>query len=164
MTLRKALFLVCLAAATACLAGGYALARAWLGAAAALIPAAGFAFTGKYRAPWIPRLCLIALTGLAAGGIFAKAPVLLMVIGAAAALACWDLVHLDRMMQSAAEPHVSGRVEKKHVQWLGLAIGTGLSLAVIGTLVTLQMPLFFLILLVVLDVISLNFVARSLAK
>jgi len=98
------------------------------------------------------------------GGVFAKAPVLLMVVGAAAALACWDLATLEEMMGAASQPQDTRRIERKHLQWLLVAIGAGISLAVISALVTLQIPLVVLILLVLIDVVSVNYTIKYLAK
>ncbi len=164
MTPRRALFLVCLVISTACLGGGYAQVGLWPGAVAALLPAAGFLYAGKNRADWVPRLCLVGDTGLALAGVLENAPAVLMIAGLATALACWDLVNLENTLMTASQEASERQIEKQHLQWLCLALGLGLSLAAIGTLVTLQIPLIVVVLLVVVDVVSLNFVTRYLGR
>jgi hypothetical protein len=148
----------------ACLGGGYAQTSLWLGALAALLPAAGFLFTLKNRADWLPRLCLLCDTGLALAGILEGTAAMLMLAGLTASLACWDLANLENALRTASQGTAGSQIEKKHLQWLFLALGLGLSLAAIGTLVMLQIPLIVVVLLVVVDAVSLNFVARYLGR
>jgi hypothetical protein len=164
MTARKALFLVCLAISVACLGGGYAQAGLLQGALAALLPLAGFLYTLKNRADWIPRLCLLCDTALALTGILESAPAILMLAGLAASLACWDLVNLENALSTASQEGAGSQIEKQHLRWLFLSLGLGLSLAAIGTLVTLQIPLIVVVLLVVVDMVSLNLMARYLGR
>jgi hypothetical protein len=164
MTPRKALFLSILVISVVCLGGGYAQSGIWPGALAALLPAAGFLYTLKNHSDWVPRLCLVGDTALALAGILDGAVAILMLAGLTASLASWDLANLENAMRTASQETAGNQIEKKHLQWLFLALGLGLSLAAIGTLITLQIPLIVVVLLVVVDVVSLNFVARYMGR
>jgi hypothetical protein len=136
----------------------------WPGAVAVLLPAAGFLYAGKNRADWVPRLSLVCETGLALAGVLEGVPAILMIAGLAASLACWDLANLANALKADSQEISDRQIERQHLRWLCLALGLGLSLAAIGTLVTLQIPLVVVVLLVVVDVVSLNFVTRYLGR
>ncbi len=162
MTLRKAVFLFCLAVSLLCLAGGYLVTAYWMVAVVALASVLVLFFAGKIAAGWVPGACLAALVGLAAGGLFVQAPPLLMILGATAALGAWDLENLNRRMVDSA-PSGSGAVfEKRHLLALAAALGLGLLLAGLGRLVAVQIPFVLLLALVIIDLVSLERASRYL--
>ena len=158
---RRLLFLACLLAALACLAGGYGMAGYWPAGIAALLPLAGLGFAARRPAGWLPAACLAALVCLAAGGLLARAPVLPMLGGATAALAAWSLANLDRALAGVPPSESEARLERVHLLTLALALGLGLLLAAAGALLPLPIPFALLIALVLLDLYSLDRVLHT---
>jgi hypothetical protein len=164
MPLRRLLFLACLLAALACLAGGYGMVGYWPAGIAALLPLAGLglaALAARRPAGWLPAACLAALVCLAAGGLLARAPALLMIGGATAALAAWSLANLDRALVGVPPSESEARLERVHLLTLALALGLGLLLAAAGALLPLPIPFALLIALVLIDLYSLDRVLHT---
>ena len=158
---RRLLLLACLLAALACLAGGYGMAGYWPAGIAALLPLAGLGFAARRPAGWLPAACLASLVCLAAGGLLARAPALLMIGGATAALAAWSLANLDRTLAGVPPSESAARLERVHLLTLALALGLGLLLAAAGALLPLPIPFALLIALVLLDLYSLDRVLHT---
>jgi len=158
---RRLLLLACLLAALACLAGGYGMAGYWPAGIAALLPLAGLGFAARRPAGWLPAACLAALVCLAAGGLLTRAPALLMIGGATAALAAWSLANLDRALAGVPPSESEARLERVHLLTLALALGLGLLLAAAGALLPLPIPFALLIALVLLDLYSLDRVLHT---
>jgi hypothetical protein len=153
---RRLLLLACLLAALACLAGGYLMTGYWPAGIAALLPLAGLGYAARRPSESLPVVCLIALACLAAGGVLARAPALLMIAGATAALAAWRLSYLDRALAGVPPSPAAARLQRVHILTLTLALGLGLLLAAAGALLSLQIPFALLIALVLLDLFSLE--------
>ena len=164
MSLSKALYRSSLLISLACLAGGYVMAGQWLGAGAVLPPILALLFAGRFPVAWLPHACLLSLVCLAAGGLLAGAPAFLMIPGAAAALAAWDLVNLDRVMAGRPSSPTARRYEQQHAVTLAAALGLGLMLAGAGRLLPLQIPFVLLVFLVLVDLFSLDRMSRYLRK
>ena len=162
MSLRRVLFLLSLLIALACLSGGYGMRGLGLGAALVLLPILALLFSQKSAAGGLPATCLVSLVALAAAGLLAGAPAYLMIPGAAAALAGWDLANLERTMQGSSSSPTARRFEKRHALSLAIALGFGLFMAATGRLVSLEIPFVLLILLVVIDLFSLDRVTHHL--
>jgi hypothetical protein len=162
MILRKAFFWFCLTASFACLAGGFAMVGQWMGAGAVLAPTIAGLFSTRFRVAWLAFACLVSFVGLAAVGLLEGAPAFLMILGATAALAGWDLHHFDRSMEGSAPSETARQYEGYHLRSLALALGFGLLIAVAGALFSLRIPFVFLIVLVLLDLFSLDRVFRYL--
>jgi hypothetical protein len=156
MTLRRLLCLTCLLAALACLSGGYIMAGQRWAASAVLLPTAALWFGRRLPAAWLPSASLVSLVCLAAGGLFVRAPAFLMISGATAALAAWNLVNLDRAMAGSLPVRAESQIEEKHFLTLAVALGLSLLLAAAGKLLPLQIPFALLIVLVLLDLFSLG--------
>ncbi|MCX6915783.1 MAG: hypothetical protein NT167_22515 [Verrucomicrobia bacterium] len=136
----------------------------WLGAGAVLLPILALLFSKKLAAAWLPPTCLVSLVCLAAAGLLEGAPTFLMILGATAALASWDLMNLDRSMAGSASSETVRRFEKRHALSLAIALGLGLLMATSGKLFSLQIPFALLILLVLFDLFSLDRVSRYLGN
>jgi hypothetical protein len=162
VSLRKALWLFCLAVSLVCLAGGYAVSAYWFVAPVVLAPIGVLLFSEKITAGWIPDACLFGLVCLAAAGLIIQAPPLLMLLGATAGLAAWDLENLDRRMAMGEPSPSARRFEQRHVLILLAALGLGLLLAALGRLVAIQIPFVLLLALVIFDLFSLDRVSRYL--
>jgi len=162
MSFRKTLFLLCLAASTACLAAAFGMVGRWLGACWVILPGLLPLFHKKLPARWLPPAYLSGMLCTAAVGLFAGASPHLVLPGAALALAAWDLMNLDRAMAGSECAHSARRFEVKHARSLALALGLGLLSAEGGIVLSLQLPFPIMLLLVILVVFSLSRVYRSL--
>jgi hypothetical protein len=164
MTLRKSLFALCLASSAACIAVGYAMIGAWLGACLILLPCVPAAFHRKLSAHWLPTVFLFCTVGFAAAGLLLGTPAFTMIAGAALALGTWDLANLERAIEDgggASAPR-SG-AERRHVLLLGCALGAGLIAAAAALVVPLRLPFIAMLPLVILDLFCLERLARYYA-
>jgi hypothetical protein len=174
-TARRLSLLGALAASVACLAAAFAAAGVWIAAGLVMLPGVLMAFHAKARGGWVASAFLAAMACAAAVAAVVGAPALLVVPGAALALAAWDLAELDRFLRdgrlrSAEEPAGStkerpaggGRAEnalvKRHALSLIQALALGLLAAGGGLVLSLQIPFVLLFLLVILDLACLGYV------
>lgn len=164
MPIRKVLIISCLLITLGSLSAGFGLGGQWLGAGITLVPVLVLFFSPKISAAWVPSLCLGSLVVLAADGAFQGASPFLMILGAAAGLASWDLLNLQHSIDSSSTPDTLGKLERRHIRALGMALVVGLSLAGIGQLFTLKLPFLALLLLVVIDLFSLYRVSQYVEK
>ncbi|HYW83798.1 MAG TPA: hypothetical protein VFB30_11110 [Spirochaetia bacterium] len=157
MSFRKALFLLCLAASTACLAAAYAMIGSGWGTGLAILPCAFPLIHLRIPARWLPRAWLVSALCAAAVATASGATPHLMLPGAVLALAVWDLMNQDRAMAGTG-------CEKKHARSLALALCLGLLLAEGGAMLSLPLPFPVMLLLVILLVFSLSRVFRALTR
>jgi hypothetical protein len=155
MFFRKALFLFCLGASTACLAAAYCLIGSWWGAGLAILPCAFPLIHMRTSTRWLPRAYLVITLCAAAIGILTGTTPHLVLPGAVLALAVWDLMNQDRAMAGSG-------CEKKHARSLALALCLGLLVAEGGTMVSLPLPFPVMLLLVILIVFCLSRFLRTL--
>ena len=156
MTLRKVLFIICLASSVLCMAAGYGIAGKWIGALTAILMVPGWLFARKSPDPWLPPICLFVSVGLAVAGRLVGAISLLMVFGSAFALAAWDLIYLDAALKSNSYGEQTRRYENKHIQSLVLALGSGLFAVYLGRLIDFRFPLIVLMLLISFILLALD--------
>lgn len=160
MSLPRVLALVASLGAAACLAAGLAAAgRPW--AALAVLPLALSGAVAPFlRGAWLPTLCLVAGTAAAAGGLACGAPPVLALLGAAGALASWDLA----LLAQAAAPPARGAAPPpspaRHLLALALGLAPGLALACLGRLVRLELPFVAMLALAAVAVVGLERVVR----
>jgi hypothetical protein len=162
--LRKASFLVCLLAAAACLAGGYALAGFPAGVLFAVLALLAWLYAWRPANGWLAGLCLAASTCLAAVGILLQAPPSLMILGAVLTLATWDLLLLDHSMPSHDLPPGSRLLEIRRLQSLAAVLGVGLFAAFASRLVSVSLPFGLMVLAVLLALFALDRLARYLGS
>lgn len=160
LTLSHALRFACPMVAAACLAGGLAYARQGGGASVvavtsmAVLSALAMIFTCRWPFAGLATTALVAFTALAAYGLLIQADSLLMLAGAAAALAGWDLALEEIRRSRDADPDgaLAGALERSHLRSLALAMGAGLLAAVIGQNLQVRLPFIVVALLVGLGV------------
>jgi hypothetical protein len=87
---------------------------------------------------------------------------LLMMLGAALALASWDVVLWNRT--SADNPLIPSLtlIESKHYQSLALALGLGLLAVVVGRMFRFHIPFGWMVVLAILALFSLERIWRTL--
>lgn len=164
LTISRVLRFACPVAAAACLAGGLAYARQG-GAVSvvavtslALLSALAMIFTCRWPFAGLATTALVAFTGLAAYGLLAQAESLLMLAGAAAALAGWDLAleNIRRPRDADPDGELAGALERSHLRSLALAMGAGLLVAAVGQNLQVRLPFILVALLVGLGVWALE--------
>ncbi len=156
MTLRRILFAACAAASALGLAAGYGVAGQWIGTALAVVTGLAWLPARRYPAAWLPLICLFVSIGLAVVGRLTGAAPVLMIGGAALALAAWDLLLLDAALGSAAPGEQTRAYEASHLRSLALAVGGGLVGALLGRLLQLEISFFIMAALVALAVFGLD--------
>jgi len=156
MSLRKTPFYVCLIVSVLCLAAGYGIAGQWVGAGAAILTGLAWLFARKHPASWLPLICLLASAGLAVIGRLTGSPALLMICGAGVSLAAWDLLFLQDAMGNDPFGEQTRQHEKRHLQSLALALGSGLFLACLGRSLDFQIPFAIVVLFIVLVLFGLD--------
>jgi hypothetical protein len=164
MTLPKLLFSVCLIISVLCLAGGYGIAGRWIGVVTAIITSPTWLVARKHPATWLPFFCLIGSVSLAAIGLLKGSPVVLMICSSGFALAAWDLLLLNKVLRSNSSGEQNHLYEKKHVQSLALALGSGLVLAMLGRLVDLRISFSLMVFFIALVLYGLERVLVIITK
>lgn len=180
----------CPVAAAACLAGGLALAGHVLAASMALLAALSMLLTTRRPAIWLATTSLAVQVVLAAAGMLFHAAPLLVLAGAAFALAAWDLaveaitrpreamlhdvkLPAGRLPVEPAPPAVppppagfpppDPLLERYHLRSLALTLGAGLLLAAIGQNFQLRLPFIAILIAIGLGVWALERFLRSLS-
>jgi hypothetical protein len=156
MVLRKIFFIICLVISTVFLIVGYVITGLWIGAVIAIITGLAWLPSQKYPGSWLPHICLFASVCLAVAGRLTGSPPILMICSSGAALAAWDLLFLVNALKGSSFEGQTRRYENKHLQSLALAIGCGLTVALVGRLLNIQIPFIALMLFVVLVVFGLD--------
>lgn len=154
--LRKTFFAVCLIISALCFAAGYGLSGQWVGVVISISTGPAWLFARKYPTSVFPIICLSGFTCLAVMGILSGCPPLLMICGSGFALATWDILLLDGALKNNSSGEQSRQYEIKHLQSLGLALGSGLSTVFLGRLLRLQIPFVVLLLFVALVILGLD--------
>ncbi|HUX20951.1 MAG TPA: hypothetical protein VMW69_06900 [Spirochaetia bacterium] len=163
MSFRKFLLPLSVGLSTACLSAGYLVAGHYVGAAFVLLPGVAVMFHRRLRFRWTALAYLTITVGFAAAGIFVANPPLLMVAGLVSAVAVWDLVDLDRWVAQSGAGAATHGTELLHLRSLALSLGSGLLLAAIGLTVSLHIPFFVLVVMILLFLFSGDRVYRYLA-
>jgi hypothetical protein len=158
--------LACPIFAGVCLALGLAMAGQALPALAALLAGGSLLFTRRQPFFWLATGALIVLVALAVLGTMLNAAPILMLLGAAAALAGWDLAvtEIERPANDEADAMADGLLERCHLRLLGLALGAGLLAGAVGQYVQVQLPFIVVVLLAGLGVWALERVFKTLGQ
>jgi hypothetical protein len=154
--LRKTVFLICLAVSMLCLVAGYGIAGKWIGVVIALVTGFVWLFAGKYPSSGLPFVCLAGSVCLAVVGRLVGSPPLLMICGSGFALAVWDLIFLDEVLGGNLLEEQTKQYERKHLQSLALALGSGLLMTFLGRMINLQIPFVVAIVFVALIIFGLD--------
>ena len=154
----KILYFISTLLSALCIAGGLAASSQPLAAVIVLLPAVLFIYAPRRTGPAVITGALAAAAALAGAGVLLGAPPVLMICGAVAALAAWDLVDLVSMKEPNA------LYERQHLQALALALGLGLLAALAGLSLRVQLPFIVVALLVGLLLFGLDRVVRELKR
>jgi hypothetical protein len=151
MTMQRLLKWGGLTAGAICLAAGDILIGQWI-----LLACVGVAWlTGSFSARWF-GVAFIALVGLAAAGVCAGASFPLTIAGATLALAGWDLENWEKFVENGLPVKALARFERRHVGFLGLALGAGFVAAILGRSIHFRLPFGILAILALLVVLGID--------
>jgi hypothetical protein len=148
MSLRKICFVISIVIAVFFLATGFEIAGERILALITILIAPAWFIARKHTDTWLPFICLLTSVGLAVVGILIGASSLWMFLGSGFSLAVWDLLLFSAALESNPSGEQTRLYEIKHIQSLGLALGSGFFLAFIGRLFTFQLPFALLILFI----------------
>jgi len=151
--------LVCAGIAILSLTGGYGI-QGWPVLPVMLGLAAVWLLARKKAGAWLPSCLLVIYLGLAVYGLQAGYSPLMMILGATAALAWWDLVLLPSNKAAPLPPDFVNQ----HLRSLALAAGLGLLLAIAGLQIHLELPFGVILLLAVLIFAALERVVNYFRK
>jgi len=148
----------------ACLASGYAVTGQGIAVVIALLTLPLWLLARKRPVTVPPSVALATSVCIGAAGLLTRAPSVLMILGAALALASWDLVLWQQTLtdNSISSAQTIALLETRHYQSLALALAPGLLIAITGPLIRVQLPFMGLVLLVILALFSLDRVWRTL--
>jgi hypothetical protein len=171
MSRAKPVYLTCISVSTLSLSFGLSWAGRWIWGLAAFLPAlllflsahrkTGLA-SGQAQTMLAPAYLILSV-GLAAAGLILQAPPLLMLTGAVASLAAWDLFFLESGITPDYTPE-SGFFESRHLMALTLSVGLGLFLAIAGRSLRLQLSFATSLVLVTLIAFSVNQIIKRLTS
>ena len=129
-----------LTASTLCLGAGYVVAGSW-GVLLVFPILAMICLLVKKSDTFLSASLYLAVTiSLAANGILSELSLPLMLISGAASLAGWELLQFKWEQDANPELVQNKELGDSHLITLGLAIGAGLALALMSSLLTLDLP------------------------
>lgn len=164
MFLRKTFFVICLVISILCLAAGYGISGQWVGTVIAITTGLAWLRARKYPDSGLALICLVVSVCLAVIGRLTGSPPLLMICGSGLALAVWDLIFLDVALGKNSFGEHTRQYERKHLQSLTLALGSGLLVTLVGRLLNFQIPFIVMILFVVLVIFGLERIWGAIKK
>ena len=162
MPVRKTLRLVCPIISVTCLGVGYATTGLWIAGFVLVFTLMVWLFAIKWSFGFLSSSALVFSVSLAAAGLLTGAMPLLMMLGAALALAGWDVLLWNRSLISNSFSTSLTLIESKHYQSLAAALGLGLLAVVVGRLFRLQIPFGWMVILVILALFSLERIWHTL--
>lgn len=141
---------VCRVISIGSLGAGYILGGYWLILPVFLAMGILWLIMNRYSPYWSASSLLLMEVALAIIGVTLNLSIYLMVIGCTAALAGWDLSNFRQAINDQPPLGTAARLEKTHLQSLGMAVFTGLFLAFISSSINLQFPFGVVIFLVLM--------------
>ena len=162
MPLQKILRLVFPILCVTSLGLGYTTTRTWIAIFVLVLTLLAWLSAIQWPVGFLAYLALVLSVGLAAAGLLNGATPLLMLLGAAFALASWDGVLWNHTSAGHSATPSLTLIESKHYQSLALALGLGLLAIVAGRLLHFQISFGWMVVLVTLALFSLERIWRTL--
>ncbi len=123
---------ICVCLATAALALGYGLGRAWIGLAPLLIVGSTWS-VGRWRGwGWVASPALTTFVAMATIGLWIGLGGGWMLVGVVAALSAWDLEHFAQRLQCLGRVEGAHTLERAHLWRLLTVDGLGLALGAVA--------------------------------
>ena len=162
MPVRKILRLVCPIISVTCLGMGYATTGPLIASLVLVFTFLAWFLAIKWPFGLLPLSALVFSVSLAAAGLLTGATPLLMMLGAAFALAGWDVILWNRALISDSTSISLTLIESRHYQSLATVIGLGLLAVIAGRLLRFQIPFGWMVVLVILALFSLERIWHTL--
>lgn len=164
MSWHQVVLLICLVACSACLCLTYAIAGPVAVVGIGTLSSLVWFLAYKRPSACPPSASLVVSIGLAAIGAIIHAPSFLTLTAAALALASWDLVRMEHILDGKPAPS-AGTIEwvaKAHYSSLAGVLSLGLLIPLAGGASHLQIPFVAILSLVILALFGLDRVWRGL--
>ncbi len=162
--IRNYVFYGSLALMMTCQAAAYFLIGHWAGSVCAVGMGTFWFFSRRRTNRWLPHIFLFITMAVSVIAILSGADPLLGLAGSVFALITWDVHQLIGDLQGTPQKESTSRYEQRHLRSLVLAVGAGLSIAIIGRLIRLQLPFILLFVLVLLILFGLDRLWTHLAR
>jgi hypothetical protein len=162
MLWRKILKLIFPIACLACLAVGLAGIGGWIVLWGVLLALPAWLASFKWGSGFFPTTGLVLSIGLAVAGLLMSATPFWMILGATFAFAGWDIVMFQNYQSGDSPAQGADPLEERHYRNLALALGLGLPVAVAGSMIRIQIPFGWMILLAAIALLGLEGLWRNL--
>ncbi len=162
--IRSYVFKVSLALMVAFLSAAFFLIGEWSGLASAAGLGMLWFLLRKRVNRWLPHVFLFLSVAISAAAIITGGYPLLGMAGSVFALMAWDVHQLTVDLQCSPHKETISRFERRHLRSLVLAMGAGLSIAIIGRMISLKPPFILLFALVLLILFGLDRLWSQLAR
>jgi hypothetical protein len=162
MLRRKILKLVFPIAWLACLTAGSAGIGLWIVLPGVLLALPVWLAAFKWGSGFFPAAALVLSTGLAAAGLLMSATPVWMILAATFAIAGWDIALFQNNLGGDPPAQGDDPLEKRHYRNLTMALGIGLSAAVAGSMIRIQIPFGWMLLLAAIALLGLEGLIRNL--
>ncbi len=157
------LFVAAVILAAGLLATGFGLAQQWLLTILAALAGIAWLLGGLRRWAWLANLALAVLISLAALGCTEDMLPVVMIAGASASLAAWDLNHLYWRMRKYGKSAAIG-METAHVVRLLSVCLAGFICAALGLWIRLKIGFVVILILALVMILSFNRLADLLRR
>jgi len=155
---------ICLTISTGCLVAGYVIAGYWLILPVLCVMPLFWIYTKSRSVFWSASSLLLIYIVLAAIGIIAGIPMMLMIIGCTTALASWDLTQLKQSILENARLKTGTSFEKYHLRSLALSLSAGIVLSFASVYINLQLPFGVIVFLTLLAISGLTYSVQFMKK
>jgi hypothetical protein len=162
MIWRKILKLVFPIASLACLNAGFAGAGQWIALLGVLMALLAWLAAYKWGSGFFPTTALVLSIGLGVAGLMMSAPPVWMLLGSTFACAGWDILLFQNILSDDLPAQGVDPFEKRHYRNLTMALGLGLLFAVAGSMVRIQIPFGWMIVLAAVALFGLERLWRNL--
>ena len=122
------------------LSAGFALAHLWQGVLLLSLLIGLLWIFEKHGWNWIHHTVFGIEMSFAVGGVILGAPSYLMIAGAVASLAAWDLSDFNSSHSQSELHPLMTRFQQKRGKLLGLSLASGLLIAEIGLFIKIKLP------------------------
>jgi hypothetical protein len=162
MLRRKILKFIFPIACLACLTAGFAGIGRWIILLGGLLALPAWLAAFKWGSGFFPTTALALCSGLAAAGLLLSASPVWMILAAAFAFAGWDILLFQNNRSGDSPAREIDLLEQRHYRNLALALGLGLPPAVAGSMIRIQIPFGWMLLLAAIALLGLEGFGRSL--
>jgi len=162
--LRSYVFFISLAMMVICHTAAFFLIGEWIGLISALGLGVLWFLIHKRNNRWLPHVLLILSLAVSAAAIISGGYPLFGMAGSVFALVVWDTHQLICDLHGIPQTETISRFEQHHLRSLALAMGVGLSIAIIGRFINLKVPFILLFAIILLILFGLDRLWSQLAR